>query len=44
MEMLRTLNSHLRDNAEYWKTSCEEMQETINDLLEIKENIRKLIN
>lgn len=44
MELLRTMNSQLRDNAEYWKNSCEEMQETLDDLLEIKENIRKLVN
>ena len=44
LELLRTMNSQLRDNAEYWKNSCEEMQETINELSELKQNIRNLVN
>ena len=43
LEDLRNMNSELRDSAEYWKNSCEEMQETINELLEFKENIKNLI-
>lgn len=44
MELLRTMNSELRDNAEYWKNSCEEMQETINELTEMRQNIRNIVN
>ena len=44
MELLRTMNSRLRDNAEYWKNSCEEMQETINELTEMRQNIRNIVN
>ena len=44
MELLRTMNSELRDNAEYWKNSCEEMQEVINELNELKESIKNLVN
>lgn len=43
LEDLRNMNSELRDSAEYWKNCCEEMQETIDDLLILKENIKKLV-
>ena len=44
LEKLRTMNAKLRDNAEYWKNSCEEMQETINELTEMRQNIRNIVN
>ena len=44
MELLRTMNSKLRDSAEYWKNCCEEMQETINEFTELRQNIRNIVN
>lgn len=44
MELLRTMNSQLRDNAEYWKQCCEEMQEKINNYEDWRENLKKSIS
>tara|TARA_B100000676_G_scaffold198963_1_gene195520 strand:+ start:1148 stop:1453 length:306 start_codon:yes stop_codon:yes gene_type:complete len=44
MEEIRNANSQLRDNAEYWKESCEEMQEKINEHTELQEKIKKLLS
>lgn len=44
LEKLRTMNSKLRDSAEYWKNCCEEMQETINEFIELRQNIRNIVN
>ena len=40
LEKLRTMNAQLRDNAEYWKQCCEEMQEKVDNFNEWKENLR----
>jgi hypothetical protein len=44
LKLLKTLNSELRDTVVYWKNSCEEMQETINGLTEMRQNIRNIVN
>jgi|TARA_B110000495_G_C23038578_1_gene621426 hypothetical protein len=44
MEELRSMNTKLRDNAEYWKVSAEEMQEKIHQHTELCEKIQKLIS
>ena len=44
LENVRTINSQLRDNAEYWKKCCEEMQEKINNYEDWKENLKKTIS
>ena len=44
MEEIRNMNTQLRDNAEYWQNSCEEMQEKINECNELRENIQKLLS
>ena len=40
MELLRNMNSKLRDNAEYWKESCEETQNKLNNLRDWKKNLK----
>lgn len=40
MEQLRIMNSQLRDNAEYWKQCCEEMQEKLNNYEDWKANLK----
>ena len=44
LEKLRTMNSELRDNAEYWKNCCEEMQETLDSYKELIQDARLIIN
>ena len=44
MESLRAMNSKLRDNAEYWKESCEEMQNKLDEMREWKKNIQNIVN
>ena len=44
MELLRTMNSKLRDNAEYWKSSCEEMQYKLDEMREWKKNLQNIVN
>ena len=44
MEEIRNMNTQLRDNVEYWKESCEEMQEKINEYTELHEKIQKLLS
>ena len=44
MENLRTMNSKLRDNAEYWKESCEEMQNKLNEMREWKKNLQDIVS
>lgn len=44
MELLRNMNSKLRDNAEYWKDSCEEMQNKLDELRDWQENLRNIVN
>ena len=41
LEKLRTMNSQLRDNAEYWKQCCEEMQEKLDNFNVWKVNLQK---
>ena len=43
MELLRTMNSKLRDNAEYWKESCEELQSKLDEIREWKANLKNII-
>lgn len=43
LEDLRNMNSELRDSTEYWKNCCEEMQDTIDEMSELKEIIRNLV-
>ena len=43
MEDLRNMNSQLRDNAEYWKESCEEMQNKLDDFRLWKANLLNII-
>lgn len=44
MELLRNMNSKLRDNAEFWKESCEEMQNKLNDMRDWKKNLQNIVN
>lgn len=44
MELLRNMNSKLRDNAEYWKESCEETQNKLNNLRDWKKNLQNIVN
>ena len=44
MEKLRNMNSHLRDNAEFWKESCQEMQYKLDDFREWQKNLKNIIN
>jgi len=44
MELLREMNSKLRDNAEYWKESCEEMQNKLNEMRQWKKNLQDIVN
>lgn len=44
MEEIRNANTQLRDNAEYWKESCEELQEKLNDYKEWGEHLREIVN
>ena len=44
MEEIRNMNAQLRDNAEFWKESCEELQERLNDYMEWGEQIREIAN
>jgi len=44
MEMLRNMNSQLRDNAEFWKESCEEMQNKLNEMRNWKQNLQNIVN
>lgn len=44
LEKIRLMNSQLRDNAEYWKNCCEEMQETLDSHKELIQDARLIIN
>lgn len=44
MELLRNMNSKLRDNAEFWKESCEEMQNKLDEMRDWQENLRNIAN
>ena len=44
MEELREMNSKLRDNAEYWKESCEEMQNKLDEMREWRKNLQNIVN
>ena len=44
LEQLRNMNSHLRDNAEFWKESCQEMQYKLDDFREWQKNLKNIIN
>jgi hypothetical protein len=44
LEKLRTMNAKLRDSAEYWKNSCEEMQEIIDRYAEKVAEIKIITN
>ena len=44
MEEIRNMNTKLRDNAEFWKSACEEMQEELNELNEWKSYIKDCVN
>lgn len=44
MEEIRTMNSQLRDNAEYWKASCEEMQYKLDEMREWQKNLQNIVN
>jgi len=44
MEKLRNMNSYLRDNAEFWKEACEEMQNKLNEIREWKQNLQQMVN
>ena len=40
LEDLREMNTQLRDNIEYWKDACEQLQETATDLEAWKTHIK----
>ena len=44
MEKLRNMNSQLRDNAEFWKEYCEELQNKLNNLRDWKQNLQNIVN
>ena len=44
MEEIRNMNSQLRDNAEFWKESCEEMQNKLDDMRDWKKNLQNIVN
>lgn len=44
LEELRIMNSKLRENAEYWKESCEELQNKLNEIREWKQNLQQVVN
>ena len=44
MEEIRNMNTQLRDNAEYWKESCEEMQEKMDDFRSWRKNLQNIVN
>lgn len=44
LESLRNMNSMLRDNAEFWKESCQELQHKLNDFREWQKNLKNIIN
>ena len=43
LESLRHMNSKLRDNAEFWKESCQEMQYKLNDFREWRKKLKNII-
>ena len=44
MELLREMNSKLRDNAEYWKESCREMQNKLNEIRDWRKTLQEIVN
>ena len=44
MEEVRNMNSQLRDNAEFWKESCEEMQNKLDDIRDWKRTLQNIVN
>ena len=44
LEILRQMNSKLRDNAEFWKESCHEMQCKLDEFRDWKKNLQQVIN
>tara|TARA_B100000579_G_C22632968_1_gene757561 strand:- start:226 stop:561 length:336 start_codon:yes stop_codon:yes gene_type:complete len=44
MEELRNMNSQLRDNAEFWKESCEEMQNKLDEMRDWKKTLQNIVN
>ena len=44
LEDIRNMNTQLRDNAEYWKESCEETQEKLEDLRSWRRNLQNIVN
>ena len=43
MEDIRTMNTQLRDNAEYWKSSCEELQYKLDEMREWQKNLQNIV-
>jgi hypothetical protein len=44
LEEIRNMNTQLRDNAEFWKNACEEMQDELTDLVIWKSYIKDCVN
>ena len=38
------MNSHLRDNAEFWKKSCEDTPNKLTEQRAWQKNIRNIVN
>lgn len=43
LEELREMNSKLRDNAQFWKDSCEEMQNKLNEMRDWQKNLQNIV-
>tara|TARA_A100001037_G_scaffold63293_1_gene55322 strand:+ start:31262 stop:31543 length:282 start_codon:yes stop_codon:yes gene_type:complete len=43
MEDIRKMNTQLRENAEYWRDSCEEMQDKLDDMRMWKQNLQNML-
>ena len=44
LESLRHMNSNLRDNAEFWKESCQEMQCKLDEFRDWKKNLKNIVD
>jgi t-SNARE complex subunit (syntaxin) len=44
MELLRNMNSKLRDNAEFWKESCEQIQNKLDNFRQWKADLQNIVN
>lgn len=44
MELLRNMNCKLRDNAEFWKESCEQTQNKLDNFRQWKADLQNIVN